>query len=96
MAGAAGADEDEDTGWQIVVNEGTSCCCWVEGLLMGPELMTVTAAGRPVPQTGPGVLLEGDSDRAPMVCPIMVVLPDNWIWTPGAIEKKAKLNNIRC
>lgn len=40
----------------------------------------VTAAGRPVPQTDPAVLLgEGDSDRAPMVCPIMVVLPDSWI-----------------
>lgn len=39
---------------------------------------TVTAAGRLVPQTDTGVLLDGESDRAPMVCPIIVVLPDNW------------------
>lgn len=49
------------------------------------ELITVlsaavTAAGRPVPQTDPAALLgEGESDRAPMVCPIIVVLPDSWI-----------------
>lgn len=39
----------------------------------------VTAAGRLVPETDTGVLLDGESDRAPMVCPIIVVLPDNWI-----------------
>ena len=25
------------------------------------------------------VLLEGERDRAPMVCPMVVVFPDNWI-----------------
>lgn len=48
------------------------------------ELITVlsgvvTAAGRLVPERDTGVLLDGESDRAPMVCPIIAVLPDSWI-----------------
>lgn len=48
------------------------------------ELITVLsavvmAAGPPVPETDTGVLLDGKSDRAPMVCPIIVVRPENWI-----------------
>lgn len=47
--------------------------------MVGLELSAVVkAAGRSAPGADAGVLLEGDSDRAPMVCPIMVVLPDNW------------------
>lgn len=39
----------------------------------------VVAVGWPVSETDTGVLLEGERDRAPMVCPMVVVLPDNWI-----------------
>lgn len=39
----------------------------------------VVAVGRPISETDTGVLLEGERDRAPMVCPMVVVLPDNWI-----------------
>lgn len=35
----------------------------------------VVADGRVVS----GVLLVGERDRAPMVCPMVVVVPDNWI-----------------
>lgn len=48
------------------------------------ELVTGTSpeavdAGQPASETDIGVLLEGERDRAPMVCPMVVVFPDNWI-----------------
>lgn len=39
----------------------------------------VAAVGRPGSETDTGVLLEGERDRAPMVCPMVVVFPDNWM-----------------
>lgn len=39
----------------------------------------VVAGERPLSEIDTGVLLEGERDRAPMVCPMVVVLPDNWI-----------------
>lgn len=39
----------------------------------------VEASGRPVSEMDTGVVLEGERDRAPMVCPMVVVFPDNWI-----------------
>lgn len=41
-----------------------------------PEL---EVAGNPVSETEPGMFLEGERDRAPIVCPMVVVFPDNWI-----------------
>lgn len=86
-----GADDAAEVpGWQIIVNEGTTGCgelvsrerrgaSWVEELVELLEFSAgVTAAGRSVPGTDTGALLDGESDRAPMVCPIIVVLPDNW------------------
>lgn len=39
----------------------------------------VVAGEQLVSETDTGVLLEGERDSAPMVCPMVVVLPDNWI-----------------
>lgn len=47
-------------------------------LVIGTSPMVV-AVGRPVSETDILVLLEGERDRAPMVCPMVVVFPDNWI-----------------
>lgn len=47
-------------------------------LVTGTSPVVVTG-GRPASDTDTGVLLEGEHDRAPMVCPMVVVFPDNWI-----------------
>lgn len=39
----------------------------------------VEVAGNPVSETETGMFLEGERDRAPIVCPMVVVFPDNWI-----------------
>lgn len=39
----------------------------------------VVAVGWLVSETDIDVLVEGEHDRAPMVCPMVVVFPDNWI-----------------
>lgn len=39
----------------------------------------VVAVGGPVSETDNGVLLEGERERAPMVCPMVVIPPENWI-----------------
>ncbi len=46
----------------------------------------VVAVGWSASETDTGVLIEGENDRAPTVCPIVVVFPDNWICTPGDTE----------
>lgn len=43
------------------------------------ELVTETSRVVVAAATDAGVLLEGERDRAPMVCPMVVVFPDNWI-----------------
>lgn len=55
--------------------------------MMAIELVTGTSpvvASRH-PETETCVPLEGECDRAPIVCPIVVVFPDNWIRSPGDI-----------
>lgn len=57
---------------------------WAEQLVMVFELVSgtspvVVAVGRPVSEADTGVFLEGERDRAPIVCPMVVVFPDNWI-----------------
>lgn len=85
----------EEPGWEIMVREGRPWSCelvvrevwetsWAEQLVVVFELVTgnspvVVAVGRPVSETDSGVLLEGERDRTPMVCPMVVVFPDNWI-----------------
>lgn len=66
-----------------MVGEARQASC-VEQLVIVFELVSgtspvVMAVGRPVSKTETGVLLEGERDRAPMVCPMVVVFPDNWI-----------------
>lgn len=39
----------------------------------------VVAVGPTVSETDAGVFLEGEHDRAPMDCPMVVVFPDKWI-----------------
>lgn len=36
------------------------------------------AVGWPPSERGTGAFLEGERDRAPMVCPMVVVFPDSW------------------
>lgn len=92
---AAAVDDVEEPGWETIVKEGIpwsrelvlrEVCeaSWGEELVMVFELVTgtiigVLAVGRPVSETDTGVHLEGERDRAPMVCPMVVVFPDKWI-----------------
>lgn len=57
---------------------------WAEQLVMAFKFVTgtspvVVTVERPVSETDTGVLLEGECDRVPMVCPMAVVFPDSWI-----------------
>lgn len=48
----------------------------------------VKAAGPSAPGTHTGVLLDAESGGASMVCPILVVLPDNGNGTAGAVKER--------
>lgn len=63
------------------------------------ELVTGTSpgmatVGRVGSETETDVLLEGERDRAPMVCPMVVVFPDNWICTPEGRVMFLTLANV--
>lgn len=94
-AGRVAAVDVEEPGWEIIAKEGTPLsgepvvreegeASRAEQLVMVFELVSgtspvVVAVKRPVSEIDTGVLLEGEHDRAPMVCPMVVVFPDNWI-----------------
>lgn len=53
---------------------------WEEQHVMVFELVSGTRpAMAAVSEADTGVLLEGERDKAPIVCPMVVVVPDNWI-----------------
>lgn len=41
--------------------------------------VVVVIGGLPETERDTGVLLEGEHDTAPMVCPMVVVFPDIWV-----------------
>lgn len=81
--------------WEIMVKGGISGSLellvrgvvevsWAEQLEMVFELVpgtspVVVALEWVIFETDTGVLVGGEHDRAPIVCPMVVVFPDNWI-----------------
>lgn len=47
----------------------------------------------PVSEIDTGVLLDEECDSAPMVCPMVVVFPDSWIWSPAGSVKFFTFDN---
>lgn len=100
----------EEPDWELMVKggipgslelvvRGVVEVSWAEQLEMVFELVTetspvVVALGWVVSETDTGVLVEEEHDRAPMVCPMVVVFPDSWIGTPEGTLMFLTLDNV--
>lgn len=52
-------------------------------VVYGTSPVVVAAAEKLVPIADTGMVSEGEYDSAPIVCPVDVVFPVNWIPIPG-------------